>query len=146
MTEIRLYLGVFDFGDDPRVVTDLLGIEPTQAWAPGTPMPGLAGERGARRRHGRWELASPAGAEAPVDEQLAALLPLLEARSEAIAEAARRYEVGLTCAAYFREVNPGFHLDATLLARLAALRLGLDLDLYCLGARVEEPDEATPAS
>lgn len=36
------------------------------------------------------------------------------------------------CAAYFREANPGFHLDVALLRRVAALGLDLDFDLYCL--------------
>ena len=145
MTETRVYLGVFQFGDDPQVVTDFLGIAPTKAWAPGTPMPGKAGERGAVWRYGRWELASPAGGGAGIAEQLAALLPLLEARADALAEARRRYRVGLACVAYFREVNPGFHLDAEVVARVAALGLSLDFDLYCLGACDEPADASAPA-
>ena len=146
MTEIRVYLGVFRFGDDPQVVTDLLGIAPTKAWARGTPMAGKAGERGATWRYARWELASPAGEGAGVAEQLAALLPLLEARAVVLAEARRRFGAGLACAAYFREVNPGFHLDAELVARVAALGLSFDFDLYCLGAPEDPADAAAPAS
>jgi len=138
MTEIHVYLGVFEFGDDPQVVTDLLGIAPTKAWAAGTLMPGKAGERGGRWPHERWELVSPAGREASVEDQLLALLPLLEARADALAEASRRFEVGLACAAYFHEVNPGFRLDAALLRRIAALGLDFDFDLYCLGTDDDE--------
>ena len=139
MTRIRLYFGVFRFGPDPRAVTALLGVEPTKAWAAGDLGPG-----GEPWRYGRWELASPAGEAASVEDQLAALLPLLEARADAVAEAARRYAVGIQCAAYFREVNPGFHLDAGLLARVAALGLSLDFDMYCLGApQVQQEPPAT---
>jgi hypothetical protein len=30
MTQIHVFLGVSEFGDDPQIVTDLLGISPTQ--------------------------------------------------------------------------------------------------------------------
>jgi hypothetical protein len=145
VTEIHVFLGIFQFGDDPQVVTDLLGVAPTKAWAPGAAMPGKAGERGGRWPHGRWVLVSPGGRQASVEEQLLSLLPLLEERPDALAEAKRRYEVGLMCAAYYHEVNPGFHLDVELLRRVAALGLDLDFDLYCL-AGTEENDVvgATP--
>jgi hypothetical protein len=141
MTQIHVFLGVSEFGDDPQIVTDLLGISPTQAWAPGTPLPGKAGERGGCWSHGRWVLASPAGREASIEDHLSALLPLLEVRADALAEAERRFDLGLTCAAYFREVNPGIHLDVVLLRRVAALGLDLDFDLYCL-----EPADAASGS
>jgi hypothetical protein len=146
LNEIRVFLGVFKFGDDPRVVTDLLGIEPTSAIAPGTPMRGKPGERGLRWRHGRWELASPAGRSASVEDQLLALLPLLEEREEAIREANARFEVGIMCAAYFYQVNPGFHLDSALLGRLAALGLDLDFDLYCMETAEERAGAGEPAA
>jgi hypothetical protein len=134
MNKIHVSFGVIGFSGSPDVVTGLVGIEPTSAWATGDP-----GMRGEPRRFARWTLASPAGEDAPVEDQLAALLPLLEARAAAVAEAARRFEAGIRCAAYFHEANPGFHLDAALVARVAALGLSLDFDLYCLGgAAVDE--------
>ncbi|HEU6450556.1 MAG TPA: DUF4279 domain-containing protein [Gemmatimonadaceae bacterium] len=144
-TEIHVFLGVFKFGDDPQVVTDLLGIRPTSVIVPGTPMRGGPGERGLPWRYGRWELTSPAGPSASVEEQLLALLPLLEERADAIREANARFEVGIMCAAYFREVNPGFHLDSALLARLAALRLDIDFDLYCMETVEEKGSVSEPA-
>jgi hypothetical protein len=145
MTEIRVYLGVFEFGSDPQVVTDVLGIAPTKAYGPGAPKPGVVGERGGTWRHGRWELASPAGRGARVEDQLTALLPLLEERADAVAEARRRFAVQLVCVAYFREVNPGFHLDAALLRRLAELGLDFDFDMYFLGAPEEEAESGVAA-
>ena len=132
MSEIHVHFAVLGFSGSPQAVTDLLGLAPTEAWATGDP-----GLRGHPRRFARWNLASPAGVHATIKDQLAALLPLLEARAAAVAEAARRFEAGIQCAACFREANPGFHLDAALVARVAALGLSLDFDLYCLAA----PDE-----
>ena len=139
-TEAHVFLGVFGFGSDPHVISELLDLQPSRVTLKGELMPGEAGRRGTRWRHERWTYASPAGRAAPIEDQLRALLAVLESRREAIAEAARRYEVGLMCAAYFHEVNPGFHLDAELIAGLAALRIDLDFDLYCLN--IPEDDAA----
>jgi len=134
MTRIHVYFAVHGFGESPQVVTELLGIAPTTAWAVGD-----AGPHGSARHLARWSLASPAGETATVEDQLAELLPPLEARAASVAETARQFDAGIECAAYFHEVNPGFHLDAALVARVAALGLSLDFDLYCLGS----PDEPT---
>ena len=131
MNKIHVFFGVFGFGQDPQVVTDILQIEPSKAWVKGERMPG--GKRGART-HSRWVLESPLERSAGVEEQLSALLPLLEARATEVAEVSRRFEAGLMCACYFRETNPGIHLDSALLRRIAALGLGFDFDLYCLGS------------
>jgi hypothetical protein len=138
MNRIHVYFGVIGFSGSPDAVTELLGIAPTSAWATGDP-----GIRGQPRRFARWALASPAGEDASVEDQLAALLPLLEARAAAVAEAARRFEAAIQCAACFREANPGFHLDAALVARVAALGLSLDFDLYCLGAAADDETTGT---
>jgi len=135
MTRIHVYFAVHGFGESPQVVTELLGIAPTTAWAAGDP-----GPHGNARHFARWSLASPAGETATVEDQLTELLPLLEARAAAVAETIRRFDCGIQCAAYFHEANPGFRLDAELVARVAALGLSLDFDLYCLAAP-DEPDE-----
>lgn len=131
MNKIHVFFGVFGFGQDPQIVTDVLRIEPSKAWTKGEPMPG--GTRGART-HSRWVLESPLERSATVEEQLSALLPLLEARADEVAEVRRRFEAGLMCACYFYETNPGYHLDTALLQRIAGLGLDLDFDLYCLGS------------
>jgi hypothetical protein len=130
MNKIHVYFGLIGFSGSPDVVTELLGIEPTSAWATGDP-----GPRGQPRRFAHWRLDSPAsGTDAAVEDQLAELLTLLEARVAAVTDAVRRFEGGIQCAACFHEANRGFHLDAALVARVAALGLSLDFDLYCLGA------------
>jgi len=131
MNKIHVFFEVFEFGQDPQVVTDLLQIEPSKAWAKGEPVQGS--KRGIRT-HSRWVLESPLERSETVEEQLAALLPLLEARAAEVAEVSRRFEAGLMCACYFYETNPGFHLDSALLQRVSALGLDFDFDLYCLGS------------
>lgn len=122
----------------PSAVTELLGVEPTRAWGKGDRDPA---HPTARRTFSTWELRSPVERTAPFEDQLDALLPLLEARADQIRAAKERWSASVACAAYFYKVNPGFSLSEAHLARLTALGLGLDLDLYCLREPTVEEDE-----
>ena len=133
-TETRVYFGVFEFGDDPAVVTRLMSIEPTVAWAKGDPHPVL---RSARWHYGRWELRSSLPLEESLENHLLDLLPKLESRREAVTEANARFDAALVVATYLRETNPEYTLSADLLRRIANLGLEMDFDLYCVGERGE---------
>jgi hypothetical protein len=124
--EIRVYFGVFHFGQNPQVVTDLMGREPTVAWCKGESY----GDHGAVRTHSRWELRSPAFPSAPVEEQLGSLLGLLEESAEQVRSVAAQFEAGICCAVkYWVSFNPGIHLSGAAVSRAAALGLSIDFDL-----------------
>jgi len=138
--QIRVYFGVFKFGQDPQIVTDLMGREPTVAWCKGEPY----GEHGGVRTHSRWELRSPAPPTGPVEDQLNSLLELLEASAEQVRSVASEFEAGICCAAkYWASFNPGIHLSVDALSRTSALGLSIDFDLYFLSQG--EVDEAEAA-
>jgi hypothetical protein len=127
--EHHVYFAVFGFGDDPAVVTGAMGVEPTKAWAKGEP----TGIRKGTQTHSRWTLQSTLPLGEPIKAHFENLLPQLESRREAVAEVRTRFEARLEVAAYWREVNPGFCLSASIVKRIAALGLEVDFDLYCLG-------------
>jgi hypothetical protein len=129
MAEIKVYFGVFEFGDDPLVVTRLVGAEPTQAWVKGEALPQRPS---GRRTHSRWSLSSPLSPAEPVEDQIAALLPLLEARADGVRAVATQFKAGIMCAMYFDQFTAGVHLPEDLIARIAALKLSLDFDMYFL--------------
>ena len=129
--ESRTYLGVFGFGSDPSVVTDLLGLEPTQAYAKGE-MHALPNGRRLPQRERAWRLEGPLPRTAHVDEQIEALLGVIEPYAEAIREAASRYEVEICCAIYYADFTAGIHLTERTVQRIGALRLSVDFDLYFL--------------
>ncbi len=132
MDETRLYLSVGEFGADPSVVTEFLGLTPTFAAAAGEPLPHRPSMR---RKHGRWEFGSPLAVTESVAAHLDALLPMLEQRAELIRALLSKYPALLQCVIYVREgCNLGFDLPVELLARVAALGLALDFDIYCLGS------------
>jgi hypothetical protein len=126
---LHVFLGVHDFGQDPAVVTTIMGIEPIAAWAKGDPIPN---HPTARRLFSRWALESRLSIGSPIEEHLIALLEQLEPRREAVDQVVRQFDAGLQIAAYFHQTNPGLHIDHPLLARISALGLSIDFDIYCL--------------
>ena len=71
-TKTHVYFGVFGFGDNPEVVTEILRMPPTEAWVKGEPYGALSA--GARRTHSRWSLSGGLDEAAPVEAHLHALL------------------------------------------------------------------------
>jgi len=129
--DTRTYLGVFDFGDDEAAVTALLGLEPTEAYSRGDVCTLPSGVE-YQRRKSAWRLDSPLPRTAHVDDQIEALLCLIEPHAEAIREAASRYSVGICCAIYYVDQTPGIHLAERTVRRLGSLGLSVDFDLYFL--------------
>jgi hypothetical protein len=135
--DAHIYFAVFEFGQDASVVTRLAGFEPTESWIVGQPMrkrPDVA------HRHSRWTFKSSLPLGAPVEEHLVALLSALEPHAAGIRAVKARFPVEICCAVYFRTFTPGFHLPQQLLARVAALGLDIDFDLYFLGED-DKPDD-----
>src|SRR5690349_9733659 len=125
----HVFFAVFGFGDDPAVVTRVMGVEPTKAWIKGEP----TGKGRGIPTHDRWVLQSTLPLTEPIEAHFENLLPQLEARREAVADVRTRFEARLAVAAYWYEVNPGFCLSASIVQRVAELGLEVDFDLYCLG-------------
>lgn len=125
-----VYFGVFEFGDDPSVVTKIMGVEPSRSWVKGEPIPD---ELNGVRSHERWELRSPTDPSLPMEEQLVDLLTLLEDYQSQVREVSEEYEAGICCYAYYQEeFNPQLHLSDETIRRLADLALSIDFDLYFL--------------
>jgi hypothetical protein len=73
-----------------------------------------------------------------MDKHLEALLAIIEPKAAAIRSLQSKHEVGINCVGYFYGENPGFHLSRDLIARLYALSLEIDFDLYCCGEKTTE--------
>ncbi len=78
-----------------------------------------------------WRLLSPMPrGDGFLQDHIDALLVRLEMRADAVVDLGANCEMGISCVGYYYGTNPGFHLSATLIQRLAALRLAVDFDLY----------------
>ena len=137
-SETHTFFAVFDFGDDPSVVTEIMGIEPTKAWCKGDPVPN---HPTGIRTHTRWALSSGLSTDEPLEAHLEALLTTLEARYEAVRRCAKEFHACIRAAIYFAEVNPEFFISPSLAVRLGKMGVPLEFDLYCL----HRTDAGTPA-
>jgi hypothetical protein len=144
MDEIHVFLSILEFDPAPPAeVTALLGLQPTAAWVKGDLVPG---HPHADRPCSAWRIQSPLPRTATFEDQLHALLDILETRADQVRAASKRYGAQLTCAAYFDSVNPGFGLAADDVARIAALGLSMDFDLYCLAGAADAADPSPPST
>ena len=81
-----------------------------------------------------WELLSPLPrGDGLLQDYLESLLSLLEPNAPSVRELASEYSAGINCVGYYYGSNPGLHLSAVLLARVAALQVPIDFDLYNYG-------------
>ena len=125
-SDVHVYFWAEGFACSNSEVTALMAIEPSETRAAGD----KAGS-GRVVRKNRWVRQSPLSrGEHPIQDYLEALLPLLELRSTTLKRLAEVCSVGINCVGYYYGSNPGLHLSASLIARLAVLGVAVDFDLY----------------
>lgn len=133
-SDVHAYFWVEGFDGPPAQITSQMGLEPCETRGAGD-----VSISGRVTKCSQWAVASPlARGNHLIQEYLEALLPLLETRAEVVARLARTCSVGINCVGYYYGSNPGLHLSAPLVVRLAALGLSVDFDLYN-HARENEP-------
>lgn len=119
--DLAIYLVVTGYGDDPAVVTDALGLPPTDAWVRGAPFSEAFPD--ALRSRSQWMLASGLPFDAAWRDHCTQLLALLEPRAAALGELAGQYTVGLAVGRYFHTSDPAFFLDDGIVERFRVLGL-----------------------
>jgi hypothetical protein len=125
-SDVYAYFWAEGFPGTSAQVTALMGIEPSETRAAGD----LSGS-GRVVQSNQWVLRSPlVRGDHPIQDYLEALLPLLESRSSAVRRLAEGCSIGINCVGYYYGANPGLHLSAQLIGRLAALGVAVDFDLY----------------
>ena len=78
-----------------------------------------------------WRLLSPIPrGDSFLQDHVDALLAILEKSASTLVDLGANCEIGISCVGYYFGSNPGLHLSASLIQRLAALRLSVDFDLY----------------
>lgn len=111
-------------------ISSLVGAFPTEAWSKGDP-----GRYNPSRPDSGWCLRSPLpDSNTDLVEHIEALLPLLERNVSGIRALGAQYETYLVCVGRYNEsISPGLWLSREVVARIAALGLALDADLYFEG-------------
>ena len=118
---------VVGFDGSPDQISAELGIDPDQHWIKGEPI----NDKGGIQTHSRWAITRPIGIEDSLQNQLGALLDLLEKRADSVRSVADNYEAGICVYGHIQESTyPETYLKPETLARLAGLNLSLDFDFY----------------
>ena len=132
--ETNAYFWVSGFEPPFSRISELLGLEPSEAWHKGDP-----GKYIAQQKESHWQLFSPLPKnEIFLDSHISALIKILEEKKDQIEKLKEQYEVGISCVGYYKCANPGFHLSEELINKCSSLGLSLDFDLYCLGDENED--------
>ena len=132
MTETYAYFWIEDFHESIKEISSRIGLQPTRAH-----LQGELNERGRPCRASHWEIYSAVPRDEEfLDAHITAVVDLLEPAREKLIALHATHQMGIMCVGYYGG-NPGFNLSEELVARCAALRLGLQFDLYCTGGPSE---------
>jgi len=129
----RAYFWAENFRCDPRVISDTLGLKPSNVSVAGvTPLTG--GQ--VASRNSWWIDSQVTDPGAALDRHIARLLDLVGPRLSALRKKVVPLDTGINCVDYFPEYQGNsFHLSVELVRRLADLQLSVDFDLYGCGSR-----------
>lgn len=115
----------------PELVSAAIGISCDRCWRIGDLRPKTI----IKEKQNGWILDSGLPRTATLDEHINALLSILEPRADSVRQLSVASTVELSCVVY-SDHNPGLSFDASVIAKIARLGAGLDIDLYIMKADV----------
>jgi len=122
---------------DPTVITDQLGIQPSESWR--------MGDRNERthyeRKFSRWSLKSRLDHSATLEEHVRDVLDQTRDFAPTIRDIGRAFNCWVQLVGYFHSDYPGFSLDRDSISSLAILNVGIDCDFYYLYSHEREDSE-----
>ena len=113
---------------DPQMITQRVGIDPTQGALEGSLIPGTK----LRRKTSRWSLHSRLPRAAALENHATDVLDQLDANPEAFRSVCKEFGAFLELVGFFRDYYPGLVMESSLVERLASYHLTLDFDFYFL--------------
>lgn len=125
--ESHVSILITDENSSPEEITRLTGLQPTNIWYKGQAIP----KTGLLKKANGWQLKSTLPLQSPLADHVNYLLTMVEPFSNQLRIFTGKYFSLLACAIYFDEHAPEVYLDPQVIAKLADLNLGLDIDLYC---------------
>ncbi len=139
MEKVRASFRLVGDNLDPDRVTDLMGINPTDAKAKGASPPG---HPEIRYPTGVWRKVSPISHLEPLEAHLNALLDLLEPRVASVRQLqAEGCEAEFFCGLFYTSFNGAIELDPPTLSRLGQFGAALTISTYDMHEDHEPEDE-----
>lgn len=137
MFKTYAYFYISDFEVEPSEISRKLELSPTKTWQKGdTWLPNKS------RENNNWEIHSSIdSSELFLDTHIKSVLDIIEPKhSQILSLREQGCDIGINCVGYYYNENPGFHLSAKLLSRLASFSIDVDFDLYCLSENNEKSE------
>jgi len=119
---------------DPADITARVGVEPTECWRRGDVSPRTRMER----KFSRWSLYTRLSQREMLEAHIRDVLSQLDANRAAFQQVSREFGACLQLVGEFYTEYPGLHLDADIVAGLAAYSLSVDFDFYYLYSDARE--------
>lgn len=124
--EINVSFVVKTLDDDPVIINELLGLAADE----------ILQKNGMNACSMKiyantWKLNSRLSKDMPIEAHLSELLDRLMPYKNNFKKP-DKYTYYLSLGIYYKETNPGFHLDSNLLKKISELGIGLDFDMYFL--------------
>lgn len=123
---------IYEFEFSPDKVTELLQMTPTEVRVKGEYRTVGKLQLKIPNKENGWILKSNLLLTDSVESHLKHLLKKIKEHKQAVVGLTSNYYAEFACGLYFHEINPGIHLDCSLLREISDLNINLDLDMYCL--------------
>ena len=124
----RVYFGAFSADPDGSPISKVVGREPSTFKPIGEP---IAARPGAvLRKRSVWTIESELPESASFQEHIEALLARLEVHADGVRKAVRMFDGCMNFYLWRETSTPGFHLTGEQIARVSALELPMDFDIY----------------
>jgi len=122
---------------DPAVITQQLGMQPSESWQKGD----LNERTRYERKSSRWSLNSRLDHSADLEEHVRDVLDQIRHHAATIRRIGQEFKCWIQLVGYFYKVYPGFGLDPDLIADMALLNVGIDCDFYYLYSHEREDSQ-----
>ncbi|HEX6903867.1 MAG TPA: DUF4279 domain-containing protein [Thermoanaerobaculia bacterium] len=132
MTTFSLSFRVMGTDLDPDLVSQILGMEPSQSHKKGDPNIGKSGRRYSDFSEGLWALSLQSKEANNLEERLSTIVELLRDREKELKSLRELgYRMDIFVGVFGESTgNLGFSIDSNLLSALGKLGLTLDFDIY----------------
>jgi len=123
--EMRVSLRITGFSCSGEAISAALGIDGTETWQSGDPVPKTA----MRRVVNGWVLRSPLPEGRELEPHILWLLDRLPHTLNSLVNVTTEYAAEFSCGVYTREEMPVLALSPETVARIAALEAAIDIDV-----------------
>ncbi len=107
-------------------ITDLLKLEPTNAWNKGD----INIKNNKPRKFTSWQLESGLNDTHPIQEHLDALFKILVPLQCELLNLSKKFDICFQCVGYFHPSGHGIHLDKSTVQKASAFAASFDMDFY----------------